>query len=338
MVNVDSFVVREVILHDVPRHDEDAQVTLTDAPIILDEQLRDYFRRKIVSSLELRGLDVVADPNGKAVVREGVAAILRDPTNLVEVSKEIARHLDDSQSNRNPAGLLAVVAGSVGSEPCVAVLKLEREQGLRFVINVVAGQTRVDLQFLRDLTLTDKTRVFKTSILCLMPGGGAETMFGRVSDSQRGRDDGLGVATFFMATFLGCMLRTSPEKATHDFVRAAEDYFNSKVADPERQARYQVALLATLQDQALDLSPRDFANDHLEPHDRPGFLERVAAEGLEPRTTFSKDLSLVKVGKFRMVFEHGMTLVGSPQDLDERVDVKADHVGIKDAVKRLNGR
>jgi hypothetical protein len=343
-MNIDSFTVDTAVIHDVPRPEQEGEgLVLTDAPIALDAQLRGYFRRKIVESLTLRGLDVVADPTATDAVRIAVASILTDPEQLVDASKDVARHLDASQNRRNPAGLLAVVGGQLDTGAAIAILKLEREEGLRLRIRQEQGQAIVDLQFLRDLTLTDKTRIFKTSILQLENVDEPVTMFGRVSDDQRGKFEGVGVATFFLATFLGCMLRTNPEKATRDFVAATEEFINTDVASAEKQARYQVALLAKMQDQSLDVRPRDFANANLDPHDQPQFLERVAALGLDPNSPFEKNLSLVKAERFRIVFEHGMTLVGRPEDVEQqRLTVpdqpERDGVVIKDAIRRLGGR
>lgn len=342
-MNLDSFHLNSLVVHDVPQPDEEhAGLILTDAEVPLDAQLRRYFERKVTQSLHNRGLEVIADVTGSAEVRDGVASILGDSDQLVPVSQAVAQHLDRSQTRRNPAGLLAVGIGTIDEGEVVAVLKLEREQGLRLRIEVVGDHTEVDMEFLRDLTLTDKTKIFKTSLLRLEQAGQAETMNGLVSDDQRGRDEGTGIAMFFLSTFLGCQLKTNPEKATRDFVLAAEQFINEDVASDERRATYQVALLAKMQDQTLHLRPRDFANDNLQPNDRPQFLERVAEHGLDPDRTFEKDTSLAKVQGFRMVFEHGMTLVGKREDLEARVHVLdtagAQGVVIQDTLKRLTGR
>jgi hypothetical protein len=254
----------------------------------------------------------------------------------------VAHHLDRSQTRRNPAGLLAIGLGSLDEGHVIAVLKLEREQGLRLRIDVVGDHAEVDLQFLRDLTLTDKTKIFKTSLLRLENDNDPDSMYGLVSDDQRGRDEGTGVATFFLTTFLGSQLKTNPEKATLDFVLAAEQFINEDVASDERRADYQVALLAKMQDQTIDLRPREFAEQSIQANDRPRFLERVAQHGLDPNTTFEKDTSLAKVRGFKMVFEHGMTLIGSGEDLRERVRVPeaagVNGVVIGDTLKRLSGR
>ena len=102
--------------------------------------------RSSSKSLGLRGLDAIVDPDGAACVRDGIAAILGDPEQLVAASQRIATHLDDIQTGRNSAGLLAIVLGSIDGRGCVSVLKLEREQGLRFHIDVdEQGRKVVDL-------------------------------------------------------------------------------------------------------------------------------------------------------------------------------------------------
>jgi hypothetical protein len=345
-VNLDSFAVGAVAIHDVPRgNDEGDELALTDDPIELDDELRQYFRRKIVTSLSERGVEVVADDNEDDVVRAAVARVIANPGELVDASRVIAERLDQVQTGRNPAGLLAVIAGTVDGKRCASVLKLEREEGLRFRIKVVGGRHVVDLEFLRDLTLTDKTKVFKASLLTAEGAGlaKASTVVGRVSDDQRGSETAAGVATFFLGTFLGCRLKDSPEKATLEFVQAADAFINAEVQSAERRGRYQVALLATMQDQTAEIRPRTFARAHLDAADRPAFLDRVRDAGLDPDQPFGKDTSLVRIAGFKMTFRSGMVLVGTQEDLRERVDIRPDDarmpgVDINDAIKKLRGR
>lgn len=242
-MNLDSFQITSAVVHDVPRGgSEDEEPVLTDAPITLDAALTAYFRNKIVKSLG-RGVEVVVDPDGSPCVRDVVADLLANPGRLVELSRTVAEHLHAVQSGRNSSGLLTVLIGQTDAGACVSVLKLEREEGLRFKIDTdQSGRKTVDLELLRELTLTNKTKVFKTSLLMLGSAGDPNSMFGRVSDDQRGRDDGIGVATFYLATFLGCQLRANPEKVTLDFVQASERFFNVSITNPEKKGRYQVAL------------------------------------------------------------------------------------------------
>jgi hypothetical protein len=343
-VNLDSFQISAAVVHDVPQGGrEDEEPVLTDAPITLDPALTAYFRGKIIKSLG-RGVEVVVDPDGSPCVRDAVSGLLADPDRLVEISRVVAEHLHAVQSGRNSSGLLTVLLGQTDAGACISVLKLEREEGLRFKIDTdQRGRRTVDLELLRELTLTNKTKVFKTSLLMLSSLGDPLSMYGRVSDDQRGRDDGIGVATFYLATFLGCQLKANPETVTLDFVQASERFFNEEISNPEKRGRYQVALLAAMQDNNLDVLPRDFAATNLEPVDRPSYAEALRDAGVEPTVPFQKDTSLVKIDGFRMQFESGMVLVGKKDDLDDRVEIhpsSADTPGveIKDTIKRLSGR
>lgn len=340
-----TFELGRVVIHDVPPPDASryGPLVLTDEPITLDEELRSYFSRKVVESLGLRGLDVVADTTQASTARDAAVAVRRSTSALVAQSRAVAEHLYRVQTNTNSPGLLAVAVGEVvGDGPCLAVLKLEREQGIHFHITAEQdGRNVIDLELLRELTLTDRTRVFKTGVLQVGAQGGPDDVVGRVSDDQRGREDGVGVADFWMAKFLGCALAVSPARATKEFVEVAEHFFNEEVQDPERRARYQVALLARMQDNVMEVRARSFAESSLEPGDRASFLQKVQATGLDPNVAFHKDTSLVRVEKgFHMTFDSGMVLIGSVNDLDERVQVEraGQRTVINDAQRALRGR
>ena len=340
-----TFTIDSAMIHDVPRgNNPHEELILTDDPIALDDDLRSYFVRKIVTSLTEHGVDVVSDPNEDEAVRAAVARIISAPRGLPKASRQIAERLHEVQTGVNPAGLLVVATGTVGGKPCASVLKLEREQGLRFRIDTHNGRKTVNLQHLRDLTLTDKTKVFKTSVLEVGGRGkaSAAAITGRVSDDQRG-DFTTGVATFFLGTFLGCRLRDNPEKSTLLFTDATSTFINEEVTDPQRKGRYQVALLAALQDHSVELQPKRFASSHLDVSDRPAYLDRIRESGLDPNVPFPKDTRLVKVNGFHWTFESGMVLVGRTDDLEDRVkvrppDARIQGVDINDALKTLRGR
>jgi hypothetical protein len=343
-VNLASLHLAELVVHNVPqRGDELEELVLTEAPIELDTELRRYFEDKTKASLRERGLQVVADETASEILRVGIAAIAEDVHAIVGASQSFARHLYEIQTRRNPPGLLVVASGSVDDAgDVVAILKLEREQGLHFTIAEVDGRRVVDLEFLRQLTLTDKTRIFKTAVLRLSDMADPLSLYGSASDDQRGRDQ-VGVADFFLSTFLGCKLRVNPAKATQDFVLAVQRFINDDVSSAERKARYLVAMQARLDDQVLDIAPRNFAQTQLLAQDRPAFLERVAEQGMDPDQAFQKDTSLVKTAKFRVLFEHGMVLLAARDDLAEgRLEindaVNGTRVQVNDAIQRLDGR
>jgi 37-kD nucleoid-associated bacterial protein len=316
--DLDNFAVRAAVVHYIPteRDDPGDEILLTDSAIRLDAGLKRYFETRIVERLTEKGLEVVGDPNGAPTVANAVVATDSRDTSLVASSQEIARHLTTVQSTKvSPSGLLAVVSGMAGGKDCLALLKLERERGIHFAIKQVDGRNLLDLELLRDLTLTDKTRVYKTALLASENGG----IGGFVADDQRGISTGRQVATFFLSRFLGCKPRLPAAQMTYQFVQAANESINEDVSSPERRGRYQVAVLAALQSTASDIRPSAFASHYLEREDREPFLARVQAAGIEPNVTFEKDTSRVKVSRFRMTFESGMVLVGDRRALDNHV-------------------
>jgi hypothetical protein len=69
----------------------------------------------------------------------------------------------------------------------------------------------------------------------------------------------------------------------------------------------------------------------------------VSEKGLDSEVAFTKDMSRVKASGFKLTFHHGMVLLGSQQDLRERVDLPdegrlTEPVKIRDTVRMLRGR
>jgi hypothetical protein len=335
---ITAFEVTTAVVHYVPSpREDDPNLVLTDEAIALDGGLDEYFEDKIIERLESKGLEVVRDPEKEPSVAEAVAVIRDDPDQLVAASHRIARHLFANQTKVNSSGLLAVVRGTSDGREALAILKLERERGIRFAIDTIRGRNIVDLELLRNLTLTDKTKVYKTALLRSSSG---TQLGGFVADDQRGMARGIRVASFFLGDFLGCMPKVPAAKATYDFVEAVNKTINKDVESPERKGNYSVALLAELQSATVDLKPADFATRHMRKEDRPAFRQRLAEAGLDPDSSFAKDTSLIKVSRFRMTFKSGMVLVGKDEDLDERVDLPDDAasgepVKLNDTVQNL---
>ena len=322
-MNWDELLVESVVVHYVPtaRDDPDGEILLTDAPIPLDPALHQYFREKIASRLEHKGLASVDDPEVDSPVPALVRGVAADSDQLVAGSKVLATHLDSIQTGTNSSGLLAVATASLEGRTYVALVKLEKERGIRFAIKRVDGQNVVDMELLRNLTLTDKTKVYKTALLGPATDSSDYQIEGFVADDQRGRTDGIEVATFFLSRFLGCRPKAPAARLTYDFVKATNKMISADVEDSETKGKYQVALLATMQDNSSDVQPRSFAEANLAPEHREPFFEQLEKVGIDRAATFAKDTSIVRISKFRMTFESGMVLVGSRENLERNVDI-----------------
>lgn len=344
-VDLSDLEIIEAVVHDVPRPGGAESLLLTDRPVALDPELNSYFHDKLLESLGGRGVAIEADSDEPAAVREGVQSILADPSTHIQASRAMATHLYELQKRTNSPGLLTVIRARAGGEGAVGVLKLEREVGVHVLIDNVGGQRVIDLEFLRDLTLTRKTRVFKAAALRLDSLDDPLSMVGLASDDQRSRVEARGLARFFLYDFLGCHIAGSPEKATHDFWNAAQDFINSDVTSPERQGRYQVAIQAYLEEPDEQIAPEAFMHRAIDENDRPRLRQRLRDEGLDPQRAIAKDTALIakKIEGFRLTFDHGMLLVGRRDDLSaERLELPSgNHPGptlIHDSIKKFNGR
>lgn len=341
-MNLERVVLGDVMIHDVPHGGSDEDPTLTHAPVHLDAGLRAYFRDKLLTSLKTRGVDVVADRDADLSVPTAAATILRAPRTLAAQSRQIATHLTAAQNGHNPAGLLTVIAVDLADQKALAVMKLEREQGIRFDIDRTGRYATVNLELLRQLTLTNKTRVFKTALLTATDANDPLTISGRASDNQRGMTEGQGVADFFLGTFLGCTLALNPAHTTKQFVGAVTEFVNHTELSAESRGRYTLALLSELHSNRVDIAPSHFVSEHIAPVHRGALLDLLREQGIHPTTGFQKDTSLVRYDKIRIQFDSGILLVGNGQDVRDHVRIRRDDeppgAEIDDMIRTIQGR
>jgi 37-kD nucleoid-associated bacterial protein len=339
-VNYARFNASEVIIHEVPQRfvgGPAQQLTLSDRPEPLSGQLRTFFEGKLRGSLARHGFDVEHDPQSPSAVPGLVAGVIAHPGQLVAASQQMAEQLHHVQTGVNPAGLLCVALGSTEGAPSVAVLKVERENGVQVRPQQQGGGRSLTMYFLDDLMITGKTRIFKASAF---EGDTVQRLDGRVADDQRGLEHSNEVASFFLSSFLGCRLKTMPSIATKEFFLVTEQFIDEHVDDPERKADYTVALLAMMKAPARDIRPRDFAELHFEPTDRTPYRAFMAERNVEVDQVFEKDTALVsnRIRKVRLETRHGLMVLGPENEIRERVQVGPEQVVINDRVTKTQGR
>jgi hypothetical protein len=235
-------------------------------------------------------------------------------------SQAIALHLHACQNAVNPGGLLVCALGAIDKMPTVAILKVEKEEGVRVQQTHIDGKLSIDLAHLRDLVLTKKTRVFKVAVLAAGPV--PDRVSGLAYDSQLGENANRDVAQFFLRKFLSCKFQEEPAEQTKRLNRAGQDFVNQDVTDPELQARYELQFMAALQAETSVFRPQDFARDFLKPADRKKFMDRIAAN-LLPATEIPKDLTLIAgtLKRMKMTMESGLAITAPPDVFDKDVKV-----------------
>ncbi len=336
-LNFGDLMIRRLIAHEVPQKGTKAGPELSDDDKAPDGQIESFFRQRMTGSLTDAGIDVVFDPAASQTVKDGITTLLSDPDQLVSVSQLMARHLYDVQNRQNTAGLLVVATGTIDARPAVCVLKLEHEEGIR-VVELSAGGTRTfNLEYLNSLVLTKRTRVFKVGLFVE-----AKPVYARVSDEQFGRGANRGVAYFYLFDFLGCKFAAAPEVQTKDFLQAAQKFINEDVTDPEKQARYEQALLSELNSNEEGVKPRQFAQKHIDTSaERNRFVQRVQEAGL-PTELVPKSLGLIvnTIKRIQMRFENGTTINAHPDlignDLKiSRLNDGRTRVEMEDILRRI---
>ena len=324
-MDIGSFLVQRVIIHEIPkarlREKKEHPIGFSDAPSPLDNAKRQYFRNRIVRSLD-KSFDVERDPGESSPIPQLLLQLFdpeADDEAFVTQSKVIAAHLYNSQGGSSSAGLVAVVEGTIGSGKspgrCLAILKLEMEPGVHIERTEINGKATYEVT-VEEVTLTETTRVFKASLFPRFAE--LDDLRGVVSDDQLesttiGRD----IAEFFLCKFLGCRMTLIPSEQTKQFIERATRYFNT-IDDDETKVRYEVALRAALESESPTLDVTEFARTYLREDDRDPFVNAFRDEGGRV-SPFEKDASRVQafIAKTWVILDNGVRLSGPPIEVEK---------------------
>jgi len=314
--------IERLIVHDIPvRSSVNAsEPILSETDSVLTTELRNYFREKITKSMAAAACEVIFDAEVASPISSIVSSYLvTAEMDFIEASWEVARHLHQSQTGINPAGLLIVVEATIDDRSALAVLKLEREDGVRVQQQEIDGKKTFNVEHIRDLMFTGKTKVFKAALF-VQDGDSFASVGISVSDKQNGAKRGSEIADFFLKRFLGCKLREAPDVVTQRYFEAAQGFINEKVSDPENRAKYQIALMATLNNQQDTVHPWHFAEENLAVQDRDEFIHALNEHEV-PTQQFAKDTAGLQptLKKLQMSFQSGIILVASPQAYEEHI-------------------
>ena len=339
--------IDKLIVHDVPSrrvNTSGPSPTLSEIESPLTTTVRNYIRDKVVGTLTNNSFPVVFDSSSGSPVPSLVMDNLGNQTKpFVDTSQELANHLFQTQKGSNPPGLLVVAQTRIEGVRSLSLMKLEREAGARVAATQYQGKSTFDVEHLRDLMLTDKTRVFKVGLF-VQEGNTLESIDGFVSDNQSAQWHKSDVADFFLRGFLGCKLREEPRVTTRNYLDATEEWINDIVTDPVMKTRYEVATLAELQRNVGSINPRIFADQNLDLPDRQSYISHLQ-ERQVPVTEFPKDNAMVepRLRRISMELECGVVILGKTDVFQDKVhiteiDSGQSRIEIVDRVKGMKGR
>jgi hypothetical protein len=223
----------------------------------------------------------------------------------------------------------------IGGKPALAILKLEKEEGMQYEPEEKDGIIKYNIKQLQNLMLTGG-KLFKIALfikdneLFTKEENEQEmqefnSIKGFISDKQSGTDTE--VAKFFLEGFLGCYLLDSPEMTTKMFYQTSQKFINLQVEDHERKINYEMALLSVMNSNEQTLSPEDFASLYLHLDDRQKFIDYLSSNEV-PTTTFSKNTASIKNNIKSMRLSFGQDLILSlpisndPDSLGDNIKIE----------------
>ena len=172
--NLNSLRVTKIIIHDVPRRmvkQSGPGVTFSQVESTLTTESTNYFREKIIGSIQSGGYDVRFISDASSPVPMLLSEFINDGTtsDFVDISQRVANHLYSSQTGANSPGLLCLVGVSLESKPGIAILKLNRESALQVEQTTIGGGVTFNLEHVQNLILSNRARVFKAGLF-VAPG------------------------------------------------------------------------------------------------------------------------------------------------------------------------
>lgn len=319
-LDMGRFFVNDIIVHEIPKRyasEGAAQLDLSQFIVDVGDEVRNFFKERITTTITKFGVDVYLDDKHDDRAPNWIRQYLLDGgCDLVAMSQDMAEHLYHQQQGVQPVGLLVVATGALAGKDALVIMKLQKEEGARVRRTTVDGQTSLNVEHLRELMLTARTRVFKAGFFHL---GKDNQVLGYVSDEQV-KD----FADFFLHRFLGCSLARRPAQVTKEFHAVTSRFINDRVTDPDSKWMLHEALQVELRSNKDSLRPRDFIKEHV-PEDFWADLEEELGANEIPLETFPKDTARLtprQLTTTRAKTARGIVVTGNSETFNEIVEPK----------------
>lgn len=331
--------VNELIVHDIPfklsqRVLREIPNTPALQPIFsqiaspVNTEIISFFHDRITGTIgSTAAVDIIFDPLRESPVKILINEYFSGNENRrIPITQQIAQHLFDTQNAQNSSGLLLFVRCTLGEHTVLALLKVEREEGVRVRQQIIQnGLMTFDVEHIRDLMLTKKTRLFKIVLFYQEE----QVIKGILCDQQRGYYSGRDVADFFLYDFLGCILTEEPQIQTKKYFESSQKYINERIDSPEQKGSLLNHLISSLTDQTQIVNPIEFARRALPPDQRDDYIQYIQGNGA-PISSFTKDCCKIenKLQKIQYDFISGISVYGSQEAINSKTRVSDIENGI----------
>jgi hypothetical protein len=338
--------VSRLIVHEVPGklQNSNQQPTLSTVETELSEDEKNYFAYKIKENLITASFEARFMPDAESPIPKLVFDNFSNSNdNFVEMSREMAKYLFECQTRVNSAGLLAVIEVSIAEQRALAILKLEKEEGMSIEINKNNGEITFDVKYISNILLSERNRVFKTGLF-VAEGESIDEIDVHISDNQSSQGSSPKIATFFLEKFLGCKLKENPNIITQKFFEKTEFFINEQVEDAEEKSDYHMALISELKSGDNIINPENFCDKYIRKDQKQKYLKYLESVNMSTRP-FLKNTELIdkKLKKVQMDFESGASIQATPEFFRNQMHIVSQgdgqtHIEFEDKLKQIKGK
>jgi hypothetical protein len=327
MIDIASLEINKIIFHEVKKqktgpHKEPP--IFSDIESELDNRSKEIIKSRIILTINSpKSHEIIFSSISESPLPDLVKKLLNKPDKnllneeFVTISKVIARHLNAIQTGVNPGGFVTVIIGKNKNFHFVALLKIERDEGVRLEETEREGKKTFKINNINDLILTKNTKFFKISLF-LSENIDSGKYLGAICDNQlAGKKD---YANFFLEDFLGCCLTEDPSLKTQDFFNTSMRFIQKFVEDPVDQAKYRLHLISYLSNEGKTIQPRKFAASSFQIKHRDPYEAYLTKEGVGINDII-RNTTLVDKGIKNMIleFENGVKIIGNQENFESNV-------------------
>lgn len=323
-----SLQVDQLIVHDIPKRLSQRVLRETpdkpeEIPVFsqvaspVNAAIVSFFHDRITGTIgSTTAIDVIFNPSSGSPIGTLMNQYFSSDENIqISITQEIAQYLFDIQNAQNSSGLLLFVRCTLREHTVLAVLKVEREEGVRVRQQILRdGLMTFDIEHIRDLMLTKKTKLFKIVLFYLQEN----IIKGIICDQQMGNSS-KNVADFFISDFLGCMLTEEPQIMTKKYFEVTQKYINENIDSPEQKGALLNHLVSELTNQIGIINPTDFSRRVLPADQRDRYIQYIQENGAAIGN-FTKDISMIesKLKRIQYEFTSGIFVFGSQEAISSK--------------------
>ena len=317
--------MKNVIIHEIlkqNRKDDKEPPIYSEIESNLNDMSKKFIQSKLINSIGSRNAHGISfDEDSDSPVPEIIETLLSndfDSDEFITLSKQISKHLNDTQSGINSAGFILILHGSNENNKVIGILKLEKQEGAQLKQSQRNGKNTFEIMNIKDLILSKNTKLFK---ICVFYKESDDLNGGTICDNQLSTKGD--VALFFLREFLGCKLNADYAIETKNFFKHSIDFFKNNIEDPLIQNQYKLHLQSYISSQSRILNIRGFASTYLNTEDRTSY-EKYLHEKDVP-IQILKDITYIEleIKKHLYEFENGIRIIGTNNDFKENVKLRS---------------